>query len=346
MDESIKIVLNDPMTRVTEILGGELPIEACAPLVKEAVTNLRYVLHGNSSTSDIEMISEKGLNTLEGRATLSANLLHAFSWASTHEKRRLYSKSQTRVAENETGKIFVVEVPNNLQVYFATFTDIQMDGASNISGDPLKYASGMKQLGIYNKGHDPEVSREKLELAKEEIGVLKKSPDALLNKDAIDQLREQSEIPILIDKDHLVAIIDPNPGLLQILLELEKKVLRLDNIDLDKVEREIRETPISTNSPAILAEIVRDLVKSTVESVLVSRIRMLSLAVERNKGNRITRQGETVNISLYSDSHQLESSLTALKNRAGQPDFSLGIGWLDEYVKTNISMLIDKLKSN
>ena len=126
------------------------------------------IIHGTSSETDAEKITNEGFNTQEGRPTFSGDLIYGFEWA-TQPERRKGSKSESEIGEEEKGRMIIMKVPEDTFVSYGTHTDIEIDEESKeITGYSSKYESGRKQFAIYEEGDIIE-KRKAIEQAKQEL---------------------------------------------------------------------------------------------------------------------------------------------------------------------------------
>jgi hypothetical protein len=85
-----------------------------------------YIAHGTTSADDARKIESEGFLAEEGRATVSADLIYAFGWATEQERRR-GSKSESEIEDGETGRIIIMKTPAERSIDVATHTDIAGD---------------------------------------------------------------------------------------------------------------------------------------------------------------------------------------------------------------------------
>ncbi|MDP7466399.1 MAG: hypothetical protein QGH85_02135 [Candidatus Pacebacteria bacterium] len=69
-----------------------------------------FIAHSMSSEKDAEKIKNEGFEAQEGRATVSGDLIYAFEWATTQERRK-GSKSESEIGEEEKGRMIILKVP-------------------------------------------------------------------------------------------------------------------------------------------------------------------------------------------------------------------------------------------
>ncbi len=158
-----------------------------------------YITHGTSSDEDAEKIKESGFEALEGRATVSCDLIYAFEWA-TKRGRRRGSKSGTEVGDKEKGRMIIMKVPEDKSVDYATHTNVSVDDtAKEVTGYSSKYESGRRQLAIYGEG-DVLEKREKIEKAKQELKEIDAEFLEFFRKNGIDpeKIRSKNDLMLLI----------------------------------------------------------------------------------------------------------------------------------------------------
>jgi hypothetical protein len=247
-----------------------------------------YIVHGTSSEKDAEAIKREGFDAQEGRATVSADLIYSFEWATKQDK-RTGSKSESEVAEGEKGRMVIMRIPEDKNVDYATHTGIEIDDETKeISGYSSKYESGRKQLAIYN-GSDVIEKRKKIEKTKQElkeinnelsiflkdnnidsekiktkddlmgvmksfeidkkIEILKKVED--LDKRRIEK-RNEAELDVQLPPEDILMSVVPTAELGEKLTELQQKIKGLEKIDLNKFTEEVSEL-IESNKENFLA---------------------------------------------------------------------------------------------
>lgn len=130
-----------------------------------------FITHGTSSVKDAEKIQNEGFKAEEGRATVSADLIYSFEWATVKFKRK-GSKSKTGIEDGEIGRMIIMSVPEEQHIGYAVHTDVEIDDKTkSISGYSSKYVSGRKQLAIY-KERDILNKRREFEQYKTELAEL------------------------------------------------------------------------------------------------------------------------------------------------------------------------------
>jgi hypothetical protein len=150
------------------------------------------VVHGTSSEGDAEKIKSEGFKVQEGRATVSGDLIYAFDWATNQERRR-GSKSEAEVAEEETGRMVIMGVPEDKSIDYATHTSIEVDEESQeVTGYSSKYVSGRRQLAVYAEG-DVKEKRGKIEKTKQELKELTEGFFSFLRGHGVDPERVKSK---------------------------------------------------------------------------------------------------------------------------------------------------------
>ena len=184
-----------------------------------------YVTHGTASEKDAEAIKQKGFVAQEGRATVSADLIYSFEWA-TRQDKRAGSKSESEISEGEKGRMIIMRTPEDKSVDYATHTSIEVDDETKeVSGYSSKYESGRKQLAIYDEG-DVFEKRERIEKAKQELKEINDELSSFLRENNIDPEKVKT-------RDDLIEAIKP--------FDLDKKIKILKKVeDLDRRRTEKR----------------------------------------------------------------------------------------------------------
>jgi len=268
-----------------------------------------YIIHGTSSKEDAESIEKAGFEALEGRATVSTDLIYAFDWA-TNLERRSGSKSEAEVQENEKGKIIIMKVPEDKSVDYATHTSIEVDESSKkVTGYSSKYESGRKQLAIYNENEVVD-KRKQIEQAKQELKKIESelsnflsennvNPEQIKSKDdfleAIKDLDTEKKIEILkkaeefegriaekkkeaepdvfISPENVLMSIIPTLELGEKLQNLQQRIKNLETVDIENFVEEVSKI-IEENKENFLASglDVREIIGNLVRSTMEAEI--------------------------------------------------------------------------
>ncbi|MCX6741058.1 MAG: hypothetical protein NTY61_01525, partial [Candidatus Parcubacteria bacterium] len=170
----------------------------------ETLSQTRHFLHGTTSMIDARGIEEAGLRCREGRAMLSTDLAHSLAWAAG--EKRQYSESQTAVGKDEAGRVFIFRKPDELRVDYGLFTDAVVT-ENRVTGFPIKYASGRKQLALYQPGS---------------------------TKDQLQKLKKEERNIITLTPDNIEAVIKPSAEIRGLVTELCEQAKRFEKIDRAK----------------------------------------------------------------------------------------------------------------
>ena len=293
-------------------------LELHETFVTEQLTNKRYFLHGNSSPEDSKSIAAVGLNVMEGRATLSCNLVHAFDWAMSSEKRQVYSQSETPTEENSRGSVFVVEKPNQNSFGFANFTGFTIDHEKReIRGQPLKWASAYKQIGVFSD-QNVEIRKKQLEAV-----TMKERPKVNINENA------------------LILQVNPSKQASITIEELDTKIKKFEAVDIEKFTQQFIENFEVDQIPEI-HKIVGELVKSTIESIVITKLRTKALQIKAAQGYTIYNFANKSVSRFASTPEKIKQELLQWQHNL-QEDTSFGIDWLDTYARDNIEQLLKDL---
>lgn len=288
--------------------------------IDKGLAEVTYVLHGNSSVQDSLEIETNGLRISEGRATVSTDLAHALDWAASSEKRG-FSLSPTARTEGEAGMVFIFSIPDRMRVDYGMFTTAKVDeAAKTVSGAPVKWASGRKQLAVY-LSEDTRAARQRIE-AEHSLG----------------KVPRQLKLPA----ENIVLAIHPSPELSKIVQALQQKTKRFEQLDVGEVARQlaiqIRANPNNSIADDVnLENVAAELVRRTIESVAISRARNLDLDVKRACGYRIETeagvQDKEVNIP------KLREAVHSFYQTTHADGFALGEDWLNDYLKNESEKL-------
>jgi hypothetical protein len=227
-----------------------------------------------------------------------------------------FSESSAPRKKDEIGKIFVIKKPSNYRVDYGLFTDALV-GSDEITGFPLKYAAGRKQLAFY-----------RYDTSKEELARITKEE------------RVQLDIPL----EQIELVIEPTEELASFVDNIGVKIKKFQAVDIDKSGRELADILNSQQvrkTPDELKEISQQLVITTIESIVISKLRNLQLDVFATKGYKIfeNKQPQTRNRIL----ENLKQELAELYEKSHQKDFSIGIDWLNKLIKKNTELLKKEL---
>ena len=96
------------------------------------------------------------------------------------EKRQTFNLTNTLTDKESSGSVFIVEKPDQYLFGFANFTKFTTDIAKKeIKGQPLKWASGYKQVGVFS-GKDIEERKTQLESV-----TMEERPQIIINKNKL-----------------------------------------------------------------------------------------------------------------------------------------------------------------
>jgi hypothetical protein len=306
--------MNEDRNLATEEVNKGEVLEKGEDLVKENLSSKKYFLHGNSSTVDSENIAKQGLEVTEGRATVSCNLVHAFIWATSAEKRDAYSLSETPTEEDSVGSVFVIEKPEQYSFGFGIFTGFELYSEEKvIRGQPIKWASAYKQIGIFS----------------DEIVDLKRKQIEVKNKD------ERSESKLIITP---IYRLYPSEQAFQVLRELEVQSKTFKRIDIQNMVATLQD------SLGLESSIVRELVESTIESIVITRLSLKALEIKATQGYIIHNYASKPTGRFNKSQDKIKEDLLEWQNTLREEE-TLGIDWLDEYANANIEHLLGELET-
>ncbi|OHB24105.1 MAG: hypothetical protein A2542_02925 [Parcubacteria group bacterium RIFOXYD2_FULL_52_8] len=283
------------------------------------MNSLEHIIHGTASAEDALKIEAEGFRVLEGRATVSGDLIYAFKWA-TDIKMRQWSKSESGVNEGEQGRIVIMNVPYGFVVNYATQTDIAVDEENKqTTGYTSKYQSGRRQLGIYKKD----------------------SKASLVAAGKVDKNK------VTVPSEEIILRILPAEELGAILHEFDTDVRQLHKIDFERYTQEIAHVVEMEQKNFVapgtdVRKIIAKLLRTTVEAEVINMIRSLSVDVKKAKGFTVYNRGELkdkpVNIP------QLHQELEKMKSVVDAPDFTMGMGNVDRYLRRSIALMLGDLQ--
>lgn len=268
-----------------------------------------FITHGTSSVQDAEKIQNEGFKAEEGRATVSADLIYSFEWA-TDESKRKGSKSRTEIEDGEIGRMIIMSVPEEQYIGYAVHTDVEIDDETkSISGYSSKCVSGRKQLAIYEE-RDILNKRRELEQYKTELAELQSQIRNLCERYNIDYTliqtrddfwrvtnslessqkvnirregeniydqmkakRKLAEPEVLLPQENVLMSVVPTEDLGNVLIELKSKIEAVEKVDIESFVDSIAQI-ISKNKDNFIASGVdtREIIENLVESTIETEV--------------------------------------------------------------------------
>ena len=280
----------------------------------ETLQDVQFFLHGTSSLIDAGHIQKDGLTVREGRSTLSTDLEHALKWSMGEN--RHYSESQTERTDNEIGRIIVLGKPNNYMIRYGLFTDAKI-GDKEVTGFPVKYASGRKQLAVY------QIDAKKEDLEK-------------LTKDE----REKITLP----PENIEAIIRPSDEMRELITNLSAKVKKLEEVNIADYSQKLvnlLEADKDNEIHCDINDLAQKIIVTTIESIIISKMRNLQLDILAAKGLKIYEKNELQ--ERHIDISKLRNEITSLYNKSHQEDFDTGLKWLNNMIRTKTEYLKEEM---
>ncbi len=222
----------------------------------QTLPEVRFVAHGSSRQAGAEIL-EHGLSFIEARATVSTSLIQAMGYA-TDPIKRGYSQSEISTTD-DPGLITVVAVPAEFHLGYATFTTAYIDRSLKlVTGAPLRYAGARKQLALFSS-EDTEAARVRVE-------------GEVLNGFAL-----ADHPSFLVDPRFVVGSFHTGSNLASVLTNLEVSAKSFEPIDFVRLERSLQ-LQFAVREPAqavLVPTLIRDMIVGTIESVIMSRLRMM-----------------------------------------------------------------------
>lgn len=293
-------------------------LELHSETTKEQLSEKKYFLHGNSSPEDSADIAADGLDVMEGRATLSCNLTHAFDWATSLEKRQTYSQSTTPTVEGSSGSIFVIEKPEEYSFGFANFTDVTIDREKKeIRGQPLKWASAYKQVGVFSN---------------QDIDVRKKQ---------LEGMKMDERPRVIVNKESFSFEVKPSQQTFEVVEALDTEIKDFRSVGINEYTNRFMES-LEVEQTAEVQEIAGELVESTIESIVVTRLRTKALEIKASQGYTIYNYANKP--TTYFDKAPEEIKDELLQWQSNLENSNLDIEWLDTYARGNITRLLEELE--
>jgi hypothetical protein len=289
----------------------------------QTLPRVRFVVHGTSNARDFASIGETGLRFVEGRPTVSTNIVHAQDWTVNPAKQAQSLGGGT--IENEPGSVVVCAVPANFHLGYGVFTTAYVDLAlKRVIGAPLRYAAARKQLAFYMSA-DTESSRTHIE--REVAGGY-----------SLDQ-RPQ----FVLEPQYVVGSFDLGSGFDVLVTQLDVAIRSLEPIEYDRLEGSLRDVfrPRIPADIVLVPTAIRDIIVGTAESIIVSRLRMMRWQGLALLGYTFVEGREEVQIAKVSDMAEHRRRMNELRLQLETSAlFTAELTWL----KTYAMHVLDEMK--
>jgi hypothetical protein len=288
----------------------------------QTLSRVRFVVHGTSNATDALSIMDAGLVFTEGRPTVSTNIVHAHDWTVNPGKQAQSWGGGTSVGE--PGSVILCAVPANYYLGYGVFTSAYIDRqAKCVLGAPLRYAGARKQLAFYTQS-DTEASRMHVE-------------SEVANGYALDQHPRMN-----LDTRYIIGSFPPDSGFDATIVQLDVAIRSMQPLEFERFERsfmDILHLPEPANS-VLAATAIRDIIVGTIESTIVSRLRMMRWQGLKLLGYTF-QEGETqVQIVPVSDLTEQRRRMDEMGRMiASSALFGAELSWLKVYVSHQLEAM-------
>jgi hypothetical protein len=287
----------------------------------QTLGNIRFAVHGSANGDEAAAILSGGLRFTEGRPTVSTNIVHAQDWTVNAEK-QAQSLGGGAMPGNP-GSVIVCAVPANFHLGYGIFTTAYVDRTlKRVSGAPLRYAAGRKQLAFY-MSEDAEAARVHIE-------------SEIANGFAVTQHPQ-----FILEPKFLVGWFN-GPALGQLVKQLDVSVRAFEAIDYNRTEEALREMfqVLEPANAVLVPTVMRDIIIGTIESVVISRLRMMRWQGLGLLGYSFVEGREEVQITPVRDMAEQRARMDDLGRRlASSSLFNAELAWLKVYAAHELDLM-------
>lgn len=263
-----------------------------------------YVIRATSTQETLASILEQGFVAQSGKAMVSTDMVLAYEWA-LNPAHFVDSKDQKK-----TGSIVVMRVPSEVSVDNAIKTGIKVNHAEKVvSGYTGRHRYSRRQLALYNRsGQETEVRIPPC--------------DVLLNIQPFDSLGVLlADVKASTKNFQKIACEDAAAKIAGTILEREDHFV----------------------APGVnVHRVINSLMASTVETLIVNRIRSLSMDVKKVNGYTFQDLRQEQDRSNPVDKKELVYLLKMYQNQTLDSKFDLGRPELNRYVRFFIRQLAEE----
>lgn len=288
----------------------------------QTLSRVRFVVRGSSRLASEQMLHD-GLNFIEGRAVASTNLIQAFSYAADP------GKSDGSVASSsgplgDFGAIAVVAVPAEFHLGYGVFTTAYIDRAMKmVLGAPLRYAEARKQLAFYVHD-DPEASRKQIE------------------HEIMGGFALNSRPTFTVSPRQVIGIFELGGGLKNVITQLEVSARALEPLNFAVLERALAGlfTVRESAEVVLVPTMARDLLVGTVESVILTHVRIMRWQGLALLGYRFREGHEDVAVAGLRDIAEHQRAIDEYGRRLASSSIFTGeLAWLKTYVAGQLGLM-------
>jgi hypothetical protein len=273
----------------------------------QTLFRVRFIIHGTSNATDELSIMDAGLAFTEGQPSVSTNIIHGHDW----------TVSPGEDTFGLPGSVVLCAVPPNYYLGYGVFTSAYIDRqVKRVLGAPLLYAGARKQLALYTQ---PETEASRLHVESE-----------VANGYALSQHPQ-----MLLDRRYIIGNFPPGAGFDAIVSQLDVAVRSMQPLEFDRFERAFQDIlRLSEPANAVLAATaIRDIIVGTVESTVISRLRMMRWQGLQKLGYVLQEGDREVQIDPVSDIPEQHRRIDEMGRLiASSALFGAELAWLKVYV--------------
>jgi hypothetical protein len=292
---------------------AESVLELPAARGDQSLPEVAFVLRGTGERAGRDILAH-GLGFAPGRPLVSTNLAQAYRDATAVTS----DQSAASVAATpEAGLVVALAVPPEFHLGYAAFSTAFVDrAAKTVFGSPLEYAGPRKALAFYLDA-DTELARRGAEA---EMG---------------GRLDAQAEGPsYVIDQRHVLGSFKAVPGLGHLMTELEVSARAFEAVDMPGLEHSLTEL-FDCREPAqaiLMPSMMHRLVVGTIESVIMSRLRLMRWQGLAMLGYKFHEGGADVAVTRETDLDEQRRRITECEQQLdGGGVFAGELAWLKQY---------------
>ncbi len=269
---------------------------------------LRFVVHSILAASEAEAIEDNGLPFVEGRPVVCGGLDQALGQAST----------------SQDGKVLVLAQPQQFHLGYGVFTTAYIDRAlRRVVGAPLRYASSRRQLAFY-LDREVEPARERIEAEVAEGYELDKRPS------------------FVVEAQNIVGAFRATSTFHSLVGQLEVATQAFQPLDLDRLEASLGEffEPAVLEAEAMTSSVVKDLIASTVETIVMSQLRLMRWQGLQLLGFGFFEDDKPVSIPAVQDLAEQRARIAQFQKALEAPQLFAGqLAWLRGYAATELRIM-------
>jgi hypothetical protein len=278
----------------------------------QTLPQVRFAAHESSLSEGIE-IQRHGLRFIEARSAVSTSMIGASS-----------------SIDGEARVISIVAIPASFHLGYAASTTAYIDRSLKlVTGAPLRYADGRRHLALY-RAEDTEAAREVVEAE-----VL--SGFALNDHPSFE-----------VEPRFVVGGFTSGSGLDRLLTYLEVSAESFELVDFAKLEHSLQGL-FTVREPAqavLVPTLVRDMIMGTIESAIMSRLRMMRWEGLALLGYRFIEDDQDVEIARPADMAEHRRQIDEYERQlASSKLFDGELAWLKTYGTRQLALMRVELEA-